>query len=92
MLASVEVLVVVLCERDLLFVVLELQIRHVIFRLDRRVINTPRLLLLLSLFPVFLELLRRLLRPTLEVLGADFPAQDASLSPTALFYAQRYLL
>jgi hypothetical protein len=86
-LADIEVLAVVLGQGDLLLVVPELEVRHVVLRLDGRVVNASGLLLLLALLLVLLKLLGGLLGPTLEVLCADLPAQNTRLCPVALFYA-----
>ena len=90
--ADIEVLLVVLREGDLLLVEPQLQVRHVVCRLDGRVVNAARLLLLFALFLVLLQLLGCLLRSPRKVLGADLPAQNACLCPVALLYAKRNLL
>ena len=94
-LAGLQVLVVVFRERDLLLVVPELQIRHIIvnrfIHLSHCPVRThpfPLLLLLLRL----LDLFDRLLRFPREVSGTDLPAQDLSLRPVAFLYAKRDLL
>ena len=91
-LARLEVLVVVLRQKDLLLVVPQLQICDIVLGLDRRVVRAAGLLLLLTLLLVLGQLLGGLLRPALEVLFADLPTQDARLCPLALLYAKCYLL
>jgi hypothetical protein len=91
-LAGLEVLVVVLRQKDLLLVVPQLQICDIILGLDRRVVCAASLLLLLTLLLVLRQLLGGLLRPALEVFLANLPAQDARLCPLALLYAKCYLL
>jgi hypothetical protein len=91
-LADLEVLVVVLRQRNLLLVVPQLEVCDIILGLNRRVVCAAGLLLLFALLLILLQLLGRLLRPALEVACANLPAQDAGLCPIALLYAQRNLL
>lgn len=91
-LANLEVLVVVLRQRNLLLVVPQLEICDIILRLDGRIICAASLLLLLTLLLVLLQLFRGLLRPALEVARAHLPAENAGLCPFALLYAKRNLL
>ena len=81
-----------LCQRDLLFVIPQLQVCDIILLLNRRIIDASVLLLLFPLFLILLNLLRCLLRFPSEILGADLPTQNTSLGPVSLFYAQRNLL
>lgn len=91
-LANIKVFVLVLGQCDLLLVVAELEIRHIVLGLYRWVVRTSRLLLLFPLLLLLLQLLGRLLRLPCEIPCADLPAEDTSLCPIALLYAQRYLL
>ena len=56
-LASIEVLVIVLGQGDLLLVVTQLQVCNVVFGLDRGIIRTTLLLLLFTLLLFLLQLL-----------------------------------
>jgi len=88
-LAHVQVLVLVLGQDDLLLVVAQLQVRHVVL-LDLGDLLAP-VQLLLPLLGLLVQLLGRLGGPPRQVLGADLPAQDARLRPVAALDAQRHL-
>ncbi len=90
MFAHIEVFILVLGQEDLLFVVAQLEIRHVVFL---ALLNLFALLdLLFSLLLLLLELLRCLLGFSGEIFGADLSAQNRCLRPVAVLDAQRYLV
>ena len=81
-----------LCQRDLLFVIPQLQVCDIILLLNWWIINASVLLLLFPLLLVLLNLLRCLLRLPSKILSANLPTQDTSLGPVSFFYAQGNLL
>ena len=86
MLANIKILIVVLSEDNLLFVVLELEVRHVVL-FDVGHLLTPRLLLL-AVLVLLLKLLGRLLGLAGQVAGADLAAEDAGLRPVVVLDAE----
>ena len=86
MLAGLEVLVLVLGQRDLLLVVGQLQVRRVVLLdLGHLLAALP---LLLAGLGLLLQLLGRLLGFPRQVAGADLAAQDGGLGPVAVCHAQ----
>ena len=88
-LAHVEVLGIVLGQDDLLLVVAQLEVRHVVLLLLGHLLTAG--LLFIALFLLLLQLLGRLLGPPRQVPRADLAAQDAGLRPVAALDAQRHL-
>ncbi len=91
MLTSIQILLLMLRERNLLLKVPKLQVRDIILLLHRWIIHPPIPLLLLPLLLFLLNLLGRPLGLPREIFRADFSAQDRGLGPIAFFYAQCYL-
>jgi hypothetical protein len=84
-LAGFQILVIVLRQGDLLLVILQLQIRDIVFHWLWHILSL--LPLLLAIFLLLLQLLGALGWLARKVLCADFPAQNASLCPVFVLYA-----
>lgn len=86
-LADVEVFVVVFREGNLLFVVAQLEVRDVVFFLDRGIVGAALLFLLFPFFVLLFDFLGCLFWFPRKLPCTDLSAEDAGLCPIALFYA-----
>lgn len=91
-LANLEIFVIVVGQRNLLFEVTKLEICDVVIHLHRWLIRPTGLLSLLCLLLERLDLLSRLLRLAVEVPLVDLAAENLSLGPVSALNTQRDLL
>jgi len=90
--ADIEVLVVVVGEGDLLIVVTELEVGHIVLHLHRGLIRSTGLLALLRLLLELLDLFRALLWLAVEIPLVDLADEDRSLCPVPTLDTQSNLL
>jgi hypothetical protein len=79
MLTNIEILAVMLGKDNLLFIVSELQIRHILVSLWGWVVRMTAFLLLLKGFLILFDLLGTLLRFACKISPVDLAAEDSSL-------------
>ena len=87
-LAHIEVFVVMVGQGNLLVVVTQLEIGHIVIHLHRSLIRATGLLPLLGLLLELLDLLGALLRLAVEIPLVDFADEDGSLCPVATLNTQ----
>jgi len=91
-LANIQILVVVVGKSDLLVVVAELKVGHIIIDFHGGFVRSSSLLSLLRLLLQLLDLLGGLLRFAVEIALVDLADENRGLSPVSALDAQRDLL